>query len=161
VPLQLQADLTFTVDVPAHAGRGAHPTRCTGRVRAEGQQVEIHLSPMPSLGGSATRPLVRPLAQRLEDLGLTVQVEGPDGPLVRLGSGVRAPWWQQLVTRSSRIHLVSVRALARSVGGPRIFEVALPPAAVLPAVSDDQRRSRRRASVSARQLLRRLTSHRR
>jgi hypothetical protein len=161
VPLQIRADLTFTVDVPPHGGLGSHPTRCTGRVRAGGQQVDIHLSPMPSLGGSATRPLVRPLAQRLEDLGLTVQVEGPDGPLVRLGAGVRAPWWQQLVTRSSRIHLVSVRALARSVGGPRIFEVALPPAAVLPAVFNDQRRSRQRVEVVARQVLRRLTGHRR
>ncbi|WP_375425626.1 hypothetical protein [uncultured Friedmanniella sp.] len=159
--LQLRADLTFTVDVPPHAGRGAHPTRCSGRVRAEGSQVEVHLSPMPSLGGSATRPLVRPLAQQLDDLGLTVQVEGPDGPLVRLGSGVRAPWWQQLVTRSSRIHLVSVRALTRSIGGPRIFEVALPPAAVLPAVFDRQRRPRRRVEVALRQGLRRLTGHRR
>lgn len=161
MPLQLRADLTFTVDVPPHGDRGAHPTRCTGRVRADGQQVEIHLSPMPSLGGSATRPLVRPLAQRLDDLGLTVQVEGPDGPLVRIGAGVRAPWWQQLVTRSSRIHLVSIRALARSVGGPRIFEVALPPAAVLPAIFDDQRRPRRQVEIVARQLLRRLTAHRR
>ncbi len=161
MPLQIRADLTFTVDVPPHAGGGAHPARCTGRVRADGQQVDVHLSPMPSLGGSATRPLVRPLAQRLSDLGLTVQVEGPDGPLVRLGAGVRAPWWQQLVTRSSRIHLVSIRALARSVGGPRIFEVALPPAAVLPAVFDDQRQPRRQLAVAVRQAARRVSRRRR
>jgi hypothetical protein len=160
VPLQIRADLAFTVDVPPHGGRGWHPTQCTGRVLANGQQVDIHLSPLPSLGGSATRPLVRPLAQRLDDLGLTVQVEGPDGPLIRLGAGVRAPWWQQLLTRSSRIHLISVRALARSVGGPRIFEVALPPAAVLPDLSDDER-SGRSVRIPARQLLRRVTRHRR
>ena len=121
----------------------------------------VDLTPMPSLGGSSTRPLVRPLAQQLDDLGLTVQVAGPDGPLVRLGAGVRAPWWQRLVTRSSRIHLISVRALARSVGGPRIFEAALPPAAVLPAVTDDQRSTRRRVAVAGRQLLRRVTRRRR
>jgi hypothetical protein len=161
VPLQIRADLAFTVDVPHHGGRGSHPTQCSGRVRADGQQVDIHLSPLPSLGGSATRPLVRPLAQRLDDLGITVQVEGPDGPLIRLGAGVRAPWWQQLVTRSSRIHLISVRALTRSVGGPRIFEVALPPAAVLPDLSDNDESSRRSLRIPARQLLRRVTRHRR
>lgn len=158
--LQLRADLAFTVDVPPHAG-GSRPTRCTGRVRAEGQQVDVHLSPMPSLGGSATRPLVRPLAQQLDDLGLRVQVTGPDGPLIELGAGVRGPWWQRPVTHSARIRLVSLRALARSVGGPRIFAVALPPLAVVPAVTDEQRSDRRRTVVAVRQVLRRVTGRRR
>ncbi len=156
--MQVQADLTFTVDVP---DRAAHPTRCTGRVRSQGQLVVVALSPMPSLGGSSTRPLVRPLAQRLDDLGLTVQVEGPDGPLVRLGAGVQAPPWQQLLTRSTRIHLVSLRALVRSVGGPRIFEVALPPLAALPWVAGRQRTRRKRVLVVLRQVSRRVTGRRR
>lgn len=159
--LQVRADLTFTVDVPPHVGGGRAPTRCTGRVQADGQEITVDLSPMPSLGGSSTRPLVRPFAQQLDDLGLTVQVAGPDGPLVRIGAGVQAPWWQQLVTRSARIHLVSVRALTRSFGGPRIFEVALPPAAVLPLVTDRQRTTRRRVAVTVRQLARRVVRRRR
>jgi hypothetical protein len=154
--MRVQADLTFTVDVP---GRALHPTRCTGRVEAAGQEITVSFSPMPSLGGSATRPLVRPLAKRLDELGLTLQVRGPDGPLVRLGAGVQAPWWQWPVTRSGRIRLVSARALARSVGGPKVFEVAAPPLAVLPAVTGRSRR--RRATAALRQLNRRVTGRRR
>jgi len=116
---------------------------------------------MPSLGGSSTRPLVRPLANQLDRLGLTLTVVGPDGPLVRLGAGVRSPWWQVVATHGSRIELVSLRALARSVGGPDVFAVALPPAAALPAVTRSQRSARRRVAVAARQLLRRVSGSRR
>ena len=157
--LRVRADLTFTVDVP---GDAAHPTRCTGRVEADGgRDVTVSFSPMPSLGGTSTRPLVRPLAERLDDLGLTLHVHGPDGPLVRLGAGVDAPWWQWPATRSSRIELVSARAVARSLRGPRVFEVALPPSAVLPAVGDRQRSGRRRVAVALRQLGRRVVRRRR
>ena len=156
--LRVTADLAFTVDVPGRAGSS---TRCTGQVRAHGQQVTVELRPMPSLGGSSTRPLVRPLANHLDHLGLTLVVVGPDGPLVRLGAGVRTPWWQVVATHGSRIELVSVRALARSVGGPKVFAVALPPAAVLPAVTRSQRSRRQRILVTARQVLRRVTGSRR
>ena len=157
--LRVRADLTFTVDVP---GRSARPTRCTGRVEADGgPDVTVSFSPMPSLGGTSTRPLVRPLAERLDELGLTLHVQGPDGPLVRLGAGIDAPWWQWPATRSSRIELVSPRAIARSLRGPRVFEAALPPSAVLPAVTDRQRSRRRRAAVALRQLARRVVRRRR
>jgi len=154
----VSADLTFTVDVPAAAGP---PARCTGRVTAGGHDIEVHLDPMPSLGGSSSRPLVRPLANQLDDLGLTLQVVGPDGPLVRLGAAARAPWWQLPATHGSRIQLLSLRALLRSLGGPKVFDVALPPAAVLPAVTDRQRSTRRRLAVALRQRLRRLSGRRR
>jgi hypothetical protein len=104
---------------------------------------------------------VRPLAERLDDLGLTLVVRGPDGPLVRLGAGVDAPWWQWPATRSSRIELLSRRALTRSLRGPRVFEVALPPSTVLPAVTDRQRSRRRRVAVALRQVGRRVTRRRR
>ena len=156
--MEVTADLTFRVDVPS---RSAAPTRCTGRVQADGHEITVSFSTTPSLGGSSTRPLVRPLAQQLERLGLVVRLVGPDGPLLRLGAGVRAPRWQLLATRSSRIELLSVRAVARSIGGPRLFEAALPPQAVLPAVSDRQRTRRRRAAVALRQVGRRLASGRR
>ena len=152
------ADLAFSVDVP---GRTAHPTRCTGRVHADGRQITVEVAPLPSLGGSSTRPLVRPLARQLERLGLSLQVVGPDGPLIRLGAGVRAPWWQLVATSSSRIELVSWRGLARSLGGPRIFQVALPPEAALPAVGARRRGVRRRAAAALRQTGRRLTGRRR
>lgn len=157
--LQVRADLRFTVDVP---GRSARPTRCTGRVEADGgQDVIVTFAPMPSLGGTSTRPLVRPLAERLDDLGLTLHLHGPDGPLIRLGAGVDAPWWQWPATRSARIELLDPRALARSRRGPRVFEVALPPSAVLPAVTDRQRSRRRRVVTALRQLGRRVVRRRR
>ena len=152
------ADLTFHVDVPDGS---AHPTRCTGRVQADGRDITVAFDPMPSLGGASTRPMVRPLANHLDRLGLTLQVVGPDGPLIRLGAGARAPWWQRPLTHGARVHLVSLRALARSVGGPKVFQVALPPAAVLPAVTDAQRSRRRRVAVAVRQVLRRVSGRRR
>lgn len=169
------ADLTFRVDLPgtaprrgwrwlrsrASSSRSTHPTRCTGRVQAAGRDITVEFDPMPSLGGTSTRPLVRPLANHLDRLGLTVQIVGPEGPLVKLGSDARAPWWQRPATRGSRIQLVSLRALARSARGPKVFAVALPPAAVLPAVSDAQRSRRRRVAVAVRQVLRRFSGRRR
>jgi hypothetical protein len=156
--LRVVSDLAFAIEVPARSGSSA---RCAGSVRADGHEITVEFRPMPSLGGSSTRPLVRPLANQLDRLGLTLTVAGPDGPLVRLGAGVRSPWWQVVATHGARIELVSLRALARSVGGPKVFAVALPPAAVLPAVTRSQRAARRRVAVAARQLLRRVTGSRR
>lgn len=169
------ADLTFHVDLPGPAPRGwgsrrsrasspgrrPRPTRCSGRVRADGSDITVEFDPMPSLGGTSTRPLVRPLANHLDRLGLTVRIVGPDGPLIMLGAGAHAPWWQRPITHGSRIQLVSLRGLARSLGGPKVFEVALPPAAVLPAVTDAQRSRRRRLAVIVRQGLRRFSGRRR
>lgn len=152
------ADLTFQVDVP---GRSAAGDRCVGRVQADGQVVTVAFDPMPSLGGSSTRPLVRPLAKQLHDLGLTVVVAGPDGPLIRVGAEAHAPRWQQILTRGLHVELVSLRSVLRSFRGPQVFKVALPPAAVLPAVTHAQRTRRRRVSVAARQVLRRATGRRR
>ena len=173
--VRVTADLTFLVDVPhpvrrrgrrslssrVLGGRSSHPTRCTGRVQADGHDITIALDPLPSLGGGSSRPLVRPLANHLDRHGLTVHVVGPHGPLIRLGAGARAPWWQLPATHGSRIELLSLRALARSLRGPRIFEMALPPAAVFPAVTEAQRSTRRRVAVGVRQVLRRVGGRRR
>jgi hypothetical protein len=156
--MRVRADLVFQVDVP---GRSADPTRCTGRVQADGQEITVRFSTTPSLGGSSTRPLVRPLAAQLERLGLTVSLVGPDGPLLRLGAGVRAPRWQWVATRSSRIELLSVRTWSRSLRGPRLFEAALPTGAALPAVTHRQRTHRRRVAVALCQAGRRLAGGRR
>lgn len=169
------ADLTFRVDLPDSArrrgwgslpfvaapGPSAHLTRCTGRVQADGHDITVEFDPMPSLGGASTRPLVRPLANHLDRLGLTVQIVGPAGPLIKLGAGARAPWWQRPATHGSRIQLVSLRALVHSLRGPEVFGVALPPAAVLPTVTDGQWSRRRRVVVAVRQVFRRVSGRRR
>ena len=156
--MKIVADLTFEV-TPGDAGRGAHPTPTTGRVRADGTDVVVELSADPSLAGTGTRPLVRPVARTLDEQGLTVRLTGPSGELVRLGHGVRAPWWQVPATGSRLIELASVPRVVRALRGPRLFEVALPPLVAQPAVLRVSRR--RRALLVARQGLRRLTNRRR
>lgn len=157
--LKIVADLTFEVESD-DASRGAHPTRTTGRVQADGSDVTVELSSTPSLAGSGTRPLVRPLAQSLDDNGLTVHLVGPSGPLLHVGHGVRAPWWQVPATGSRFIRVVSVPRVVRSLRGPRLFQVALPPIVVQPGMALTRSRSGRFVLI-VRQLLRRVTNRRR
>jgi hypothetical protein len=152
--MRVTADLTLQVEVPRD---GSNPTRCTGRVRADGQVITVDFDPLPSLGGGSTRPLVRPLANQLHRLGLTVVVAGPQGPLIRIGALARAPRWQRLLTGGLRVELLSLRGLVGSVGGPKVFEVALPPAAALPVRHDEDRSLRRRAFTMLRQTVRRVS----
>src|SRR4051794_19976307 len=111
--MRIVADLTFEVS-PDDAPRGAHPAPTTGRVRADGTDVTVEFSRTPSLAGAGTRPLVRPLAQALDDQGLTVHLTGPAGPLLDMGHGVHAPWWQVPATGSRFIRVASVPLAVRS-----------------------------------------------
>ncbi len=155
--MKIVADLAF--EVVTDASRGPHPTPVTGRVRADGSEVVVEFSDTPSLAGAGTRPLVRPLAEALDEHGLTVRLTGPSGTLLRLGRGVRAPWWQLPATSSRRIEVTSVPLALRSLRGPRLFEAALPPLLAQPGALRLSRR--RRALAVARQGLRRLTDRRR
>jgi hypothetical protein len=157
--VKIVADLTFEVSSD-DAGRDPHPTPTTGRVRADGADVTVEFSRTPSLAGSGTRPLVRPLARSLDDNGLTVHLVGPSGPLLHVGHGVRAPWWQVPATGSRFIEVASVPLVVRSLRGPRLFQVALPPLLVLPGTALT-RTWRQRLVLVARQLLRRVTRRRR
>ncbi|MGI3784541.1 MAG: hypothetical protein ACRYG2_27590 [Janthinobacterium lividum] len=157
--MKIVADLTFEVTLDG-SRRDPHPTSTTGRVRADGPDVTVELSSTPSLAGKGTRPLVRPLAQSLDDNGLTVHLTGPSGPLLHVGHGVRAPWWQVPATGSRFIRVASVPLAVRSLRGPRLFEVALPPLVVQPGMALTRTR-RERARVIAQQLVRRVTNRRR
>ena len=157
--MKIVADLRFEV-VPDGSGRDLHPTPTRGRVQADGTDVVVELSQTPSLAGKGTRPLVRPLAQALDDHGLTVHLTGPSGPLLHVGHGVRAPWWQVPATGSRFIRVESVGQVVRSWRGPRLFQVALPPLVVQPGMALTRTR-RERLRVLARQLLRRVTRRRR
>ena len=151
--MRIVADLTFEVQLDE-----VGPT--TGRVRGDGSDVTVELSRTPSLAGSGTRPLVRPLAQTLDDSGVTIHLTGPSGPLLHVGHGVRAPWWQVPATGSRFIEVASVPLALRSLRGPRLFQVALPPFVVQPGMALTRNR-RQRLSLLTRQLLRRLTRRRR
>lgn len=147
--MRVTADLTFSVDLPNSAGR---PSRCVGQVVADGTEISVVFDPMPSLIVPAARPLARPLAAQLEQLGMSVQLIGPSGPLVRLGAGVRASWWQRIATRGAPIQLVSVRALIRSLTGPRVFDVVLPSGSALQLAINAPRSGADRVRGLARQV---------
>lgn len=156
--MKIVADLTFEVD-PGGPVRGPHPAPVTGRVRADGSEITVEFSRTPSLAGSGTRPLVRPLARSLDEHGLTVRLTGPTGTLLRIGHGVRAPWWQVPATSSRHIQVASVPLALRALRGPRLFRAALPPLLAQPGALRLSRR--RRAAAVVRQTLRRVTQHRR
>jgi hypothetical protein len=157
--MKIVADLRFEVSTD-DSGRSPHPTPTTGRVRADGPDVTVEFSRTPSLAGGGTRPLVRPLARSLDDNGLTVHLTGPEGPLLDVGHGVRAPWWQVPATGSRFVRVASVPLALRSLRGPRLFEVALPPLVVQPGMALTRSR-RERLLITARQLVRRATRRRR
>jgi hypothetical protein len=157
--MKIVADLRFQV-TPDASGPGPHPAPPTGTVRADGSDVTVAFSQTPSLAGKGTRPLVRPLAQTLDDNGLTVHLTGPEGTLLDVGHGVRAPWWQVPATGSRFIRVVSLPLALRSLRGPRLFQVALPPLIVQPSMALTRTR-RERVRIVARQLLRRVVRRRR
>jgi len=156
--MKIVADLRFTVTTDDD--RDPHPTPTTGQVRADGSDVTVELSQTPSLAGKGTRPVVRPLARSLDDHGLTVHLVGPSGPLLHVGHGVRAPWWQMPATGSRFVRVASIPMAVRSLRGPRLFKVALPPFVVQPGMALAKTR-RERVLIIAQQLLRRVTNRRR
>ena len=103
--------------------------------------------------------MVRPVAQSLDDQGLTVHLTGPSGPLLHVGHGVRAPWWQVPATGSRLIRVASVPLALRSLRGPRLFQVALPPLLAQPGALNLS--DRRRRLLVLQQALRRITRRRR
>ena len=156
--MKIVADLRFEVTTDA-SGRDPHPTPTTGRVRADGSDVTVEFSQTPSLAGKGTRPVVRPVAQQLDDQGLTVHLTGPSGPLLHVGHGVRAPWWQVPATGTRLIRVASVPLAVRSLRGPRLFQVALPPLLAQPGALTLS--TRRRRLLVLQQALRRITRRRR
>lgn len=84
--LHVESDLTFAVDGPSGPS--------TGTVRASGSRVTVRTSDPVSLldavlgadsGGAATPAAV---GDFLAEVGLTVEVVGPRGPVVTVGAGV-------------------------------------------------------------------------
>ena len=156
--MKIVADLRFAVTTDDD--RDPHPAPTTGQVRADGSDVTVELSQTPSLAGKGTRPVVRPLARSLDDHGLTVHLVGPSGPLLHVGHGVRAPWWQVPATGSRFVRVASIPLAVRSLRGPQLFKVALPPFVVQPGTALTRTR-RERFLLIAQQLLRRVTNRRR
>ena len=72
---------------------------------------ELNGAALPESVGRINGPRsVGRVAELLRQYGLDLDIEGPDGVLVRLGSGAHS-WWGARLTGSSAVQLVSARSL--------------------------------------------------
>src|SRR5450830_441950 len=103
---RVDADLAFSLTE-------ASGVETSGTVKAAGTEVTVVLSGLnPALAQRMpTVEQVRPLAKTLAEQGLTLVLEGPDGPIVSLGA-VTTSRAQRLLTRSAHIRFGKVGALA-------------------------------------------------
>ena len=122
-----------------------------GTAQAGGSEVRIAVDGLQSFvsGGMPSLDDIRPLAKTLADRGLSVVVDGPDGPIVSLGA-VASPASQRLITRSPHIKLGKLGALAplmkRGRRSPRFS--LLPPQTPLPLMPTVRRSIVRRATTT-------------
>ena len=146
--------LSITADLRVEVGGAQATVTASGghvTVRADSPVTlwsELNRAALPSSVGRVSGPrAVGRAADLLRDNGLDVQFEGPDGVLVRLGTGVHSAWGRSL-TGSSAVQLVSLRSLRpiataavrQSVPIRRVVGVVLAAAVAVVAV-------RRRARV--------------
>lgn len=140
--LSLDADLTFSVDVP-----GA-PT-VTGHLTGSGTALELQVDNSFVFAGRRDASAIRGLAEGLAHRGLSVTVVDPSGPLVTLGAR-RTSWVQRRVTRSRHIRIergAGLWSLARGraqAGDVRALPAAelAPPVTVWPPAPTFMRRRR-------------------
>ena len=109
--------LSITADLHVEVGGTEATVTASGghvRVLADSPQAlwsELNQAALPSSVGRISGPrAVGRAADLLRDNGLDVEIEGPQGVLVRLGTGVHSGWGRSL-TGSSAVQLVSLRAL--------------------------------------------------
>lgn len=112
-----QPRLSITADLRVEVGGTEASVTASGghvRVRADSPQAlwsELNQAALPSSVGRISGPrAVGRAADLLRDNGLDVEIEGPRGVLVRLGTGVDSRWGRSL-TGSSAVQLVSLRSL--------------------------------------------------
>ncbi|BAJ74788.1 hypothetical protein MTES_1824 [Microbacterium testaceum StLB037] len=104
------------------------------------------------LPGNGRRTLAElsTVADALAARGISVRVEGPDGPILHLGD-VRSSVLQRAVTGSAHIRLGSVAAVAPLLvrrGSGRGPSVPVPPGTRMPLVPTVNRRVRRRVTTT-------------
>ncbi|MGA8986666.1 FHA domain-containing protein [Aeromicrobium sp.] len=100
--VHLTADLTFEVDVPSDGERSGGQVR--GTVTARGNKITVRSDDIFSVVGQPSRSEVRRVAAGLAQLGLAVEVSGPNGVIVVLGD-VRTSPIHRLLTRSRHMRL--------------------------------------------------------
>ena len=122
-----------------------------GTVTAAGSEVRVFVSDPSRLPGRGRRTLgeLSTLADALASRGISVRVEGPDGPILHLGD-VKRSVLQRAVTGSAHIRLGSVAAVAPLLmkwnGRGSVFPI--PPGTPMPLVPTVNRTVRRRITTT-------------
>ncbi|WP_368496450.1 FHA domain-containing protein [Herbiconiux sp. A18JL235] len=149
--VRLDIDLTFS-ETERGSGDDADPTPFEGTITASGTEVRIVVSDPSRLPGNGRRSLAEltVVAEALAARGISVRLDGPDGPILQLGE-VRKSRLQRLVTGSPHIRLGSLAAVApllvrRNTGRALTFPV--PPSTPLPLVPTVNRFVRRRVTTT-------------
>jgi len=146
MPLEtrLDIDLAFSMAEPGAAAS------LDGTIHASGTEVIITANHPELLasGRTLTLRLLRRVAREVAELGLSVTIAGPAGPIASLGA-VKTNPWQRLITGSSHLRLGSVRAVAPLLRSkPGAVPFPLPPTTLFPFVPTLGRNSRHRISTT-------------
>ncbi|MDU0326540.1 MULTISPECIES: FHA domain-containing protein [Microbacterium] len=147
--VRLDIDLAFS---ESEQGADADIPPFEGTITAAGSEIRIVVSDPSRLPGNGRRTLAElsTVADALASRGISVQLEGPDGPILQLGE-VKSNPLQRAITGSKHIRLGSVSAVAplmtrRNKGQALTFPI--PPETPLPLVPTINRTVRRRITTT-------------
>lgn len=125
--------------------------RLSGTIVAAGSEVELFVDHPDALvrGRSVKLADIRPVADEIAALGLSVTLSGPDGLIARIGD-VNAPLVQRMVTGSPHIRIGSPGAFAPLLrkSGKSVSRSLAPPPTLLPLVPTISRRLRRHITTT-------------
>ncbi|KEP74602.1 hypothetical protein HR12_07155 [Microbacterium sp. SUBG005] len=146
--VRLDIDLAFSEQ---EAGDADTPP-FEGTITASGTEVRIVVSDPSRLPGNGRRTLAElsTVAEALASRGISVKLEGPDGPILQLGD-VKSGALQRVITGSKHIRLGSVAAVAPLLvrrNGDRTLTFPVPPETPLPLVPTINRTVRRRITTT-------------
>lgn len=146
--VRLDIDLAFS----GHEEADADTPPFEGTITAAGTEVRIVVSDPSRLPGNGRRTLAElsTVAEALASRGISVKLEGPDGPILQLGD-VKRSVLQRAITGSAHIRLGSVAAVApllsrRNKG--RALTFPIPPETPMPLVPTINRTVRRRVTTT-------------
>lgn len=124
-PIDLAADLRFTLAVPGHAP-------VTGALVGEGRRLELRVDDPVAFAARGDAAAVRGIAEALAEHGLVVAVVSGGHTLIELGE-TGAGWLQRRVTGSSNLRVASLRgAIAGARGRTAASAGVLPGRALIP-----------------------------
>ncbi|MCM3614117.1 hypothetical protein M3672_06650 [Microbacterium enclense] len=147
--VRLDIDLSFSEQ---EQGADADTPPFEGTITAAGTEVRIVVSDPSRLPGNGRRTLAElsTVADALASRGISVKLEGPDGPILQLGD-VKKSALQRVITGSRHIRLGSVGAVAplltrRNKG--QVLTFPIPPETPFPLVPTINRTVRRRITTT-------------